>query len=39
MPLAQIATRLIDRLVEQAAGVPHDHGEVLDTTLTWGSST
>jgi len=39
MPLAQIATRLIDRVIQQAAGVPHDHGEVLDTTLTWGNST
>jgi DNA-binding LacI/PurR family transcriptional regulator len=39
MPLAQIATRLIDRVIEQAAGVPYDQGEVLDTTLTWGNST
>jgi hypothetical protein len=39
MPLAQIATRLIDRVIQQAAGVPHNQGEVLDTTLTWGDST
>ena len=39
MPLAQIATRLIDRVIQQAVGVPHDNGEVLDTTLTWGDST
>jgi LacI family transcriptional regulator len=38
MPLAQIAARLVDRVIAQAAGVSHDHGEILGTTVTWGQS-
>lgn len=38
MPLAQIAARLVDRVITQAAGVPDDHGEILGTTVTWGQS-
>ena len=38
MPLAEIAARLIDRIIHQVAGVPHDRGEVLDTSLVLGES-
>lgn len=38
MPLGDIARRLIDRVIREAAGVPQDRGEVLGTTLIWGHS-
>lgn len=39
MPLEEIATRLIDRLIDQIAGVPPESGDVLDTQLIRGDST
>ena len=38
MPLGDIARRLVDRVIHEAAGVSHDRGEVLGTTLIWGES-
>jgi DNA-binding LacI/PurR family transcriptional regulator len=38
MPLARIASRLIERIIGEVAGVPHDHGEILGTTLIRGES-
>ncbi len=38
MPLGDIARRLIDRVIAEVAGVPQDHGEILDTTLVQGES-
>ena len=38
IPLAEIAARLIDRIIHQAAGSPRDGGEVLGTSLVLGES-
>jgi DNA-binding LacI/PurR family transcriptional regulator len=38
IPLAQIADRLIDRVIGQVTGTPHDRGEILPTTLIHGDS-
>ena len=38
MPLADVAERLVDRLVGAVSGVPDERGEVLETTLIWGES-
>lgn len=38
IPLAQIAARLIDRVIGQVTGTPHDYGEVFRTTLIHGDS-
>jgi DNA-binding LacI/PurR family transcriptional regulator len=38
IPLAEIATRLTDRVIHQVAGTPHNGGEVLDAALIWGES-
>jgi DNA-binding LacI/PurR family transcriptional regulator len=38
MPLGDIARRLVDRVIHEAAGVSHDRGQVLGTTLIWGES-
>jgi DNA-binding LacI/PurR family transcriptional regulator len=38
MPLGDIARRLVDRVIHEAAGISHDRGEVLGTTLIWGES-
>ena len=38
MPLAEVATRLVERIVSDAAGASDDRGEVLPTTLIWGES-
>jgi DNA-binding LacI/PurR family transcriptional regulator len=36
MPLADIATRLIDRVIAEAAGTPQDGGEVIGAPLSAG---
>ncbi len=38
MPLAEIATRLIDQVIRQVGGAPDDDGEVLDAVLIRGES-
>ena len=38
MPLAEVADRLVDRIVSEVSGVSNDRGEVLATTLIWGES-
>jgi DNA-binding LacI/PurR family transcriptional regulator len=38
MPLAEVAARLVERIVRDAAGASDDRGEVLPTTLIWGES-
>lgn len=38
IPLADIATRLTNRVIHQVAGTPHNGGEVLDAALIWGES-
>lgn len=38
MPLAEVAVRLVDRIVSEADGVTEDRGEILPTTLIWGDS-
>jgi DNA-binding LacI/PurR family transcriptional regulator len=38
MPLAEVAGRLVDRIVSAVGGVPDERGEVLETTLIWGES-
>jgi DNA-binding LacI/PurR family transcriptional regulator len=38
MPLAEIATRLIDRVIQGVAGDAHDSGDIVDTTLVLGES-
>ena len=38
MPLAEIATRLIDRLIQEVDGTPHRHGEIIETILVPGES-
>jgi DNA-binding LacI/PurR family transcriptional regulator len=38
MPLAEVAGRLVERIVSAVAGVSQEHGEVLATNLIWGES-
>jgi DNA-binding LacI/PurR family transcriptional regulator len=38
MPLAEVADRLVDRIVSAVSGVSDERGEVLETTLIWGES-
>lgn len=38
MPLAEVAERLVDRIVSAVSGVSDERGEVLETTLIWGES-
>jgi hypothetical protein len=38
IPLRDLATRLIDRVIAQATGTAPSHGEVLDTILIEGES-
>ena len=38
IPLAELADRLVDRIVSDASGISNDRGEVLKTTLIWGES-
>ena len=38
MPLAEVADRLVDRIVSEVSGVSDERGEVLATTLIWGES-
>ena len=38
MPLAEVAVRLVDRIVSAVAGISAERGEVLETTLIWGES-
>jgi DNA-binding LacI/PurR family transcriptional regulator len=38
MPLADIATRLVDRILQEVAGTPPDRGEIVDTILVRGES-
>lgn len=38
MPLAEVADRLVARIVSEVSGVAPDTGEVLETTLIWGES-
>jgi len=38
IPLAELADRLVDRIVSDASGISNDRGEVLETTLIWGES-
>ena len=38
MPLAEVAERLVDRIVSAVSGASDERGEVLETTLIWGES-
>jgi DNA-binding LacI/PurR family transcriptional regulator len=38
MPLAEVADRLVERIVSAVAGVTQEHGEVLAAHLIWGES-
>jgi DNA-binding LacI/PurR family transcriptional regulator len=38
MPLAEVADRLVDRIISEVAGVRDERGEVLETTLIRGES-
>jgi hypothetical protein len=38
MPLAVIASRLIDRVIAEAAGTPQDGGEIIAATVIGGQS-
>jgi DNA-binding LacI/PurR family transcriptional regulator len=38
MPLAEVADRLVDRIVKAVSGVSQECGEVLATTVIWGES-
>ena len=38
MPLAEVAERLVNRIVGAVCGVSGERGEVLGTTLIWGES-
>ena len=38
MPLADIAARLIDRVIDQVNGTPQEHGEIIGTSLIRGLS-
>jgi len=38
MPLAEVAERLVDRIVSAVSGVSDERGEVLETALIWGES-
>jgi DNA-binding LacI/PurR family transcriptional regulator len=38
IPLATIAARLIDRVIDQVNGVPQEHGEIIGTSVTRGQS-
>lgn len=38
MPMAELASRLVDRIISEVDGASDDRGEVLATTLVWGES-
>lgn len=38
MPMAELARRLVDRIISEVDGASDDRGEVLATTLVWGES-
>jgi DNA-binding LacI/PurR family transcriptional regulator len=38
IPLADIAARLIDRVIDQVNGAPQEHGEIIGTSLRHGQS-
>jgi DNA-binding LacI/PurR family transcriptional regulator len=38
IPLAEIAIRLIDRVIDEVAGTPRDGGDVLDAAFVWRES-
>jgi DNA-binding LacI/PurR family transcriptional regulator len=38
MPMAELASRLVDRIISEIDGASDDRGEVLATTLVWGES-
>jgi DNA-binding LacI/PurR family transcriptional regulator len=38
MPLAEIAARLVDRVIDQANGASRQHGEIVGATFVPGQS-
>ena len=38
MPLAEVASRLVERIISAVDGVSQESGEVLATNLIWGES-